>query len=149
MNNLTATLAAALLSTIGMPFGGALAQTSGGTQNPCAPPTEISRNIDETVWQLWVAATCPVNSTQYPFVVWEDWIEQDQMYPTDPKKGLFVPNALGQAQESTHQLHGSPFTLFRNPKLGFVVEEGLLGAPDQKGVRFNPWCSCRGPHVVN
>jgi hypothetical protein len=129
MNNLAATLAAALLSTIVMPFGAALAQTTGGTQNPCAPPTEIGRNIDETAWQLWVAATCPVNNNQYPFVVWEDWIEQAQMYPADPSKGLFVPNA--QAATASHQLHGSPFTLFRNPKLAAVVEEGLLGAPDQ------------------
>jgi hypothetical protein len=50
--NLTAAMAAALLSTIGMPFGPALAEPTGGPQNPCAPPTEISENTDETAWQL-------------------------------------------------------------------------------------------------
>ena len=52
--------------------------------NSCAAPNQISPNIAETAWQLWVAATCPVNQNKYPFVVWENWIEQAQMYPTDP-----------------------------------------------------------------
>ena len=111
---------------------GALVGTAGAsasaTQNPCAPPTEISRNINETAWQLFVAATCPVNRAEYPYVVWEDWIEQAQMYPADPSKGLIVPNA--RAASATHQLHGSPFALLRNPKLVEVVK-GLLGAPDE------------------
>ena len=51
-----------------------------------------------------------VNSNQYPFAVWEDWIEQAQMYPADPKQGRFVPNA--QAAAASHQLHGS----VREPK---------------------------------
>jgi hypothetical protein len=109
-------------------IGGTAAQAASAVQNPCAPPTEISRNIDETAWELWVAATCPVNAHQYPYVVWENWIEQAQMYPADPSQGLIVPNA--QAASATHQLHGSPFTLIRRPKLAQVVK-GLLGAPDE------------------
>jgi hypothetical protein len=128
MKDATSVLAA-MLVLIGLPFSTAMAQTA-STQNPCAPPAEISRNIDETAWQLFVAATCPVNSDQYPYVVWEDWIEQEQMYPADPGKGLFVPNALGHAETATHQLGGSPFTLLRHPKLAEVVK-GLLGAPNE------------------
>jgi hypothetical protein len=123
-------LTAAVFLLIGLSTGTAVAQATSGTQNPCAPPTEISPNINETAWQLFVAATCPVNSNQYPYVVWEDWIEQAQMYPADPSKGLFVPNALGAAQTSTHQLGASPFALLRNPKLVEVVK-GLLGAPNE------------------
>jgi hypothetical protein len=26
------------------------------------PPNEIAASFEETVWQIWVAATCPVNS---------------------------------------------------------------------------------------
>src|SRR5438874_787306 len=65
----------------------------GSRLNPCAVPNEIGDSIEETAWQIWVAATCPVNDTQYPFVVWENWIEQSQLYPSDPSKGLKVPNA--------------------------------------------------------
>jgi hypothetical protein len=115
----------ALFLLIGIPACGASAQT-----NPCAPPTEISQNINETAWQLFVAATCPVKGDQYPYVVWEDWIEQAQMYPADPSKGLFVPSALGQAESAAHQLGASPFTLLRHPNLATVVN-GLLGAPNQ------------------
>jgi hypothetical protein len=97
--------------------------------NPCAAPSEISQTPSQTAWQLWVAATCPVNEGQYPYVVWENWIEQAQMYPTDPSQGLTVPNAGGAAVPA-HLLHGSPLTLAKNPQLGRVVT-GLLGAADQ------------------
>ncbi len=130
MRGFAGMFAAILFSMLAIPLGTAFAQTTSGTQNPCAPPTEISPNINETAWQLFVAATCPVNREQYPYVVWEDWIEQAQMYPADPGKGLFVPNALGQAETTTHQLGASPFTLLRHPNLGAVVQ-GLLGAPNE------------------
>ena len=55
--------------------------------NPCAVPNEIGDSIAETAWQIWVAATCPVNDNQYPFVVCENWIEQSQLYPNDPSEG--------------------------------------------------------------
>ena len=55
--------------------------------NPCAAPNQIASSFEETAWQIWVAATCPVNSDQYPFVVWENWIEQAQLHPADPSKG--------------------------------------------------------------
>jgi hypothetical protein len=58
----------------------------------CSPPNRITSSIEETAWRLWVAATCPVNQDQYPYVVWENWIEQDQLYPLDPANGLKVPN---------------------------------------------------------
>jgi hypothetical protein len=127
MKNPTAVVAATLL-TIGIAGGAASAQSP--AQNPCAPPSAISNNIDETAWRLWVAATCPVNAGQYPYVVWEDWIEQAQMYPADPKKGLVVPNAPAAAGGTAHQLHGSPLALLRKPSLALVVT-GLLGAPDE------------------
>jgi hypothetical protein len=61
--------------------------------NACSPPNHVTSSIEETAWRLWVAATCPVNPDQYPYVVWENWIEQDQLFPLDPAKGLKVPNA--------------------------------------------------------
>jgi hypothetical protein len=96
--------------------------------NPCAAPNEVLSSAEETAWGLWIAATCPVNSEQYPFVVWENWIEQQpQLYPPDPFKGLKVPNS--GAPTGTHILHHSPLTISLYPDLAVVVP-GLLGAPD-------------------
>jgi hypothetical protein len=87
-----------------------LAQTATGSQlNPCAAPNEIGDSIEETAWQIWVAATCPVNDNQYPFVVWKNWIEQAQLYPAAPSNGLKVPNS--GAPTAPHILHNSPLTV--------------------------------------
>ncbi len=109
-------------AVLGTGISGASAQL-----NPCAAPNEIGDSIEETAWQLWVAATCPVNSDQYPFVVWENWIEQSQLYPADPSQGLKVPNA--GATTGGHILHESPLALAIDPTLRRKVS-GLLGAPD-------------------
>jgi hypothetical protein len=45
----------------------------------CTFPTTMAATPEETAWQLFVAATCP-KGTQYPFVVWETWLEQNQVY---------------------------------------------------------------------
>jgi len=63
-------------------------------------------------------------------VVWENWIEQAQMYPTDPSNGLVVPNAAAAGSSAVHLLHGSPLALLKNATLSTVVP-GLLGGPDQ------------------
>ncbi len=98
--------------------------------NPCAPPDKLAASIEETVWRIWVAATCPVNKTQYPFVVWENWIEQAQMFPANPGDGLKVPNSLARTSASPHALHPSLLTMVKNPGLSTIVP-GLLGAPNE------------------
>src|ERR1700689_2990918 len=77
--------------------------------SPCAAPNEIVGSYEETAWRIWGAATCPVNNNQYPYVVWENWIEQSQLYPDDPSKGLHVPNT--GAATTPHILGPSPLTL--------------------------------------
>jgi len=96
----------------------------------CSPPNRILPSIEETAWRILVAATCPVNQKQYPFVVWENWIEQDQLYPLDPAHGLHVPNSVPPSNSASHVLHASTLTLAKNPGLSTVVP-GRLGAPDQ------------------
>lgn len=98
--------------------------------DPCTPPSGASENAAQTAWQLWVAAACPVNNDFYPYVVWENWIEQAQMYPTNPADGLKVPNAQAAATSGAHLLHASPLTLVEHPGLGAIVP-GLLGGADQ------------------
>jgi len=58
--------------------------------------------------------------------VCENWIEQSQLYPADPSKGLKVPNS--GASTVTHPPHESPLALVRNPSL--ALKGGLPGAPD-------------------
>jgi hypothetical protein len=115
--------AAALLAT-------SAAQAAGLTLNPCAAPTQIEGSNEQTAWRLLIAASCPVNQTEYPFVVWENWLDQAQMYPPDPAHGLHVPNALSRVNSATHQTHPSPLTLALHPELATVVH-GLLGGADQ------------------
>jgi hypothetical protein len=98
--------------------------------NACAAPNHVMSSIEETAWRLWVAATCPVNQNQYPYVVWENWIEQELLYPPDPANGLKVPNSGAQLTSTTHSLHASPLALAKDPSLTAIVP-GLLGAPDQ------------------
>jgi hypothetical protein len=134
---LAAVLTTLLALTLNVPMkpdplllgGSAKADTYLST-NPCAAPNQISSNPAQTAWELWVAATCPVNQSQYPYVVWENWIEQNQMYPTDPSQGLTVPNSGVVAVAASHLLHGSPLTLAKNPSLTKFLP-GLLGGADE------------------
>ncbi len=93
----------------------------------CKPPLRVTGSVAETAWRLWVAATCPVNSNQYPYVVWENWLEQAQMYPNNPGAGLVVPNSGGV--NPTHALHGSPLT-FRDGNLPGTPDTGCNAAQD-------------------
>jgi hypothetical protein len=126
MTRLAVVIAAALAAAVGT--AGTRAHADDGSRsnlNPCAVPNEINGSIEETAWQIWVAATCPVNKNQYPFVVWENWIEQSQLYPTDPSQGLKVPNS--GASTPTHPLHESPLALALHPANGVTT---LPGAPN-------------------
>jgi hypothetical protein len=96
---------------------------------PCVPPFQMTGSAEETAWRIWVAATCPINSNQYPYVVWENWIEQLQMYPA---------GGQGLAREAApHQLHGSPLAqVIEARKAGKQV---LQLAPNQQcGKPQNP-----------
>jgi hypothetical protein len=97
---------------------------------PCAPPDRITGSIEETAWRLWVASTCPVNQSVYPYVTWENWIEQAQMYPLNPANVLQIPASLAPNSSAPHLLHPSPLALAKNPGLETMVP-GLLGAANQ------------------
>ncbi len=97
-----------------------LSPAAAAATDACSPPVSITGSIEQTAWRLLVAATCPVNSNKYPYVVWENWIEQAQLYPSNPGDGLTVPNS--GAGTPTHKLHGSPLAFINNPT--------LIGSPD-------------------
>jgi hypothetical protein len=121
-------IATAVFALFSSAISAASAQTTTGSQlNPCAVPNEVGASFEEAAWQIFVAATCPVNNDQYPFVVWENWIEQALLYPADPSNGLQVPNS--GAPTVTHTLHNSPLTITLSPGLAVTVP-GLNGAPD-------------------
>ena len=109
MKRIMLTIAATiLLTTAGSTLADGHRSARSRAESACTPPNELSSSIEETACRIWVAATCPVNQTQYPFVVWENWIEQAQMYPLDPANGLKVPNSQAQTIGVTRVLHASP-----------------------------------------
>jgi hypothetical protein len=139
MNRNVAALVAALWLAVGVLVSATLvsSRAEAASSQPCSAPNQVgSSSIEEIAWQLWVAATCPVNQDQYPFVVWENWIEQDQLYPLDPSQGLKVPNSGAQAATPSHLLHASALALAKNPSLVTLVP-GLLGGADQNCAKAN------------
>jgi len=56
----------------------------------CTFPSQIASTPEQTAWKLFVAATCPVNSNKYPYVTWENWIEQNQLYTPQGQAEAFV-----------------------------------------------------------
>ena len=126
MKSIMLTFAATILLTT----AGPIFADGPRTESACSPPSELSSSIEETAWRIWVAAMCPVNQTQYPFVVWENWIEQAQMYPPDPANGLKVPNSLAKTIGVTRVLHASLSALSRDGSLATTLP-GLLGGAVQ------------------
>ena len=77
-----------------------LSPTSASAQSSaCAFPTAPAATMEETAWRLFVAANCPGSGTK---VVWENWIEQSQLYPASAG-GVAALNA-----RPAKRLHGSP-----------------------------------------
>ncbi len=75
----------------------------------CAFPTAVGDSLEQTAWQLFVAANCPANKNQ---VVWENWIEQSSFYPA----GAGLKAAKGK------RLHGSPLAQALARKAGATPE---------------------------
>jgi hypothetical protein len=98
--------------------------------NPCAQPSDVSLDTAKTAWQLFISIACPVNASQYPYVVWETWITQGLMYPANPADGLIPPNSLLGGLASNRTLGPSALALTRNPALAHTVT-GLGGGLDQ------------------
>jgi len=76
------------------------AATTGYTEyGACTFPTAVSPTLEETAWRLFVAANCPTKRNK---VVWEDWVEQLQLYPATGVIGGVASAA------NPKRLHGSP-----------------------------------------
>src|ERR1035437_3002479 len=67
----------------------------------CVFPTAPAAIPEETAWRLFIAANCPSNSNK---VVWENWVEQLQLYPASGTTSL----ALAEHAKANKRLHGSP-----------------------------------------
>jgi hypothetical protein len=109
----------------------------------CSPPTAMAASPEETAWQLFVASTCPVGeSTSYPYVTWEKWIEQNQLYQAQQ-----APLAA-ETQNSTRRFHASVLAGSRKKKgaafkalvatTGCNSEPSIFGRVLCEEVRLNP-----------
>ena len=103
-------LLVAVIGFVALLMVATLSAAQSAPADPCTPPSAVTGTPEETAWRVFVAATCPVNNDQYPFVVWENWVEQTQSYPANPAKGLSIPNSLANEINKVHHLHGSPLT---------------------------------------
>jgi hypothetical protein len=106
-----------LPATVGIAIFFSQTRASEAQSDVCTFPTASSVTMEETAWQLFVAANCP---TSKDHVAWENWIEQLQFYP--------ATGAVGRAPISEKQvdrrLHGSP--LARAEAMRSQDHHGLL-----------------------
>lgn len=99
----------------------AAATIQGEAAAACTPPTQMAATPEQTAWQLFVAATCPVNGTRYPYIVWETWIEQSQLYSPSDK--------VAQGADNVRRLHGSPLAEARRTHGQARAAVAGVGAP--------------------
>jgi hypothetical protein len=102
--------------------------------NACTPPTEMASTPEETAWRLFVAATCPVGN-QYPYVTWEKWIEQSQLYTNS---GAIAALQLGQRP----RFHMSPLArIMREKRIhkGAIQPELLLPQAADQDCNTQTW----------
>jgi cytochrome c553 len=85
----------------------------------CTPPTSMASTPEQTAWQLFVAATCPVNSNTYPYVTWQTWIEQNQLYGGSSAKAL----AAGERP----RFHMSPLAALLRAQAEAMAKKGGKG----------------------
>lgn len=75
----------------------------------CTPPAQMASSAEETAWELFVAATCPTGNNQYPYVTWENWIEQQNLY---------APGGPVQLQQGVRpRFHMSPLARIMQQRL--------------------------------
>jgi hypothetical protein len=95
-------------------------QASAQSSNPaCTPPMQVAGSMEQTAWELFVAATCPVDNSKYPYVTWEKWIEQSQLYAP--------PGAAALAPNQRPRFHMSPLARILQEK-----ERGKNAVPTEK-----------------
>ncbi len=98
----------------------------------CIPPSHVGSSPEQTAWQLFVASTCPVNANQYPYVVWENWIEQGQLY------GAGAAQAL--AAGGRPRFHMSPLAKFMREKAkGVPHPEAVLPTGANEDCNSQTW----------
>jgi hypothetical protein len=105
------------------------------SSDACTAPLQVASTNEETAWRLFVAATCPVNNDKYPFVVWENWIEQTQVYtPT----GSLLALEVGQRP----RFHMSPLARFlreQKKKKGPLKPQLLLPEAATQDCNSDTW----------
>ena len=115
--------------------------------NACTFPTAVTGSMEQTAWQLFVAANCPTNKNQ---VVWENWIEQSSFYPAGAKleavKGKRIVNVrYGFAQPATAETEvlilecedGSLLGIEPVSNFSQLARDGTAPLPDALNLSFS------------
>ena len=99
--------AAVAITALGAAALPATAHAATPPASGCSFPTAPSATPEETAWRLFVAANCPANSGK---VVWENWVEQAQLYPATSGGAALLSRA------APSRLHGSPLAMVLSAK---------------------------------
>jgi len=99
----------------------------------CPPFPQIPPNINnptqlaQTAWQIFVAMACPTNTpTQYPYMQWETWIEQNQEYPATNTLSAFK----SAKRSPGNRFHASPLRLALKGKGGKAMATAAETCPN-------------------
>lgn len=106
--------------------------------DPCTFPMQVSSSMEETAWRLFVAASCPVYQKQYPYVAWENWLDQYQVYPAN---GLQSGQSIALLTTVKERFHISPLQ-----QLMIAHAKGMTTIPEGANEGCGP--ATAAPHRI-
>src|SRR5579864_2870007 len=79
----------------------------------CQFPSQVAATPEQTAWEIFVAAACATGTGSYPYLTWESWPNQNDVYPNVTmtpahgakaveKRRRFMPSLLGAALLKRH-----------------------------------------------
>jgi hypothetical protein len=100
----------------------------------CQFPTQPAATPEQTAWQIFVAAACATGSNKYPFLTWESWPNQNDVYPSFSVQ--FAPGAKPQdvkrrftPSQLAVGLQKKPRIVTEGPNTGCTVAGEYQGPP--------------------
>jgi hypothetical protein len=138
-------VAIALWQLPGVSLGAQKKQKAGAApaQAPsaCQFPSQSAATPEQTAWEIFVAAACATGTGSYPYLTWESWPNQNDIYPNVTatpahgakaieKRRRFTPSLLGAALLKGHGRTPAP--------LPAVSETGCQVAGEYQGPPAGP-----------
>jgi len=101
-------LAAGAVALLAPSHDALIAPAQAQANTACTIPTKMAATPDQTAWELFVAVNCRAANGK---LVWENWIEQAQLYPASGVSGAMLAS-------NGRRLHGSVLGALLHPASG-------------------------------